>query len=55
VTFHHLLTGGMEFAYELVEGEAVHRPATLFLHRNELLEDFTEVGLFALYCGGRRL
>ncbi len=49
MAFHDLLTGGMKFAYKLVEGEPVHRSATFLLRRDELVEDLTEVRLFALH------
>gem|GEM_PF-5618301 len=52
VALHHLLAGGMKFAYELIEGEPCHGSAALFLCRNELLEYLAEVCLFALHSGG---
>lgn len=54
MAFHDLLSRGMEFAHELVEGEPAHRSAALFLRRDELIEDLAIMSLFPLYPGRGR-
>ena len=55
MAFHDLFPGGMKLAYELIEREPVHRSATFFLRRNELVEHLSEVRLLALHRRSRGL